>query len=161
MVSLGTIDKERVFFHLGYGSRVAIDAADIARTEQACTEIYSDYLLSRIIDLLDILDETWEQLNLSRNTWYDTKEIHIGDVNRSSQRAEPQRQQRIWQSEYNRLTNELAKMLRVTNYNDPNAWQWTHDRNAQAYINVIPGPADTSVESRIISVARLGSGVGD
>ena len=161
MVALSAIDKGRVYFHLGYGSLVGIDAGDIARVEQACNEIYSDALKLRIINLLDIADETYEQTYLVRNEWFDSKDIIIGDTNRSSRRVEPIKQQRIFQEEYSRVCRDLAKLLRVTNYNDPNSWQWTHDRNAQAYIKLIPGVADTSTASRAIEVQKFASGIGD
>jgi hypothetical protein len=161
MVALGQIDKERVFFHLGYGSRVAIDAGDVARVEQACEEVYSDYMAGQIVQLLDICDATYEQKYLIQNNWFDAREIHEGDINRASRRNEPQKQQRIWQEEYNRVTNELAKLLRVTNYNSPDSWQWTHDRNSGDYLNIIPGVADTSVSSRALEFSVLGSGMGD
>lgn len=161
MVALSFKDKERVYFHLGYGSRVGIDAGDIARVEQACTEVYSDDLKLRIIHILDIADKTYAQTYLVENTWYDSKDLIVGDSNRSSRRVEPQKQQQIWQAEYSRICRDLAKLLRVTNYNDSNAWQWTHDRNSQAYINIIPGVADTSVASRAIEIKQCASGIGD
>ena len=161
MVALSHDDKERVFFHLGYGSRVAIDVADVARLEEACNEIWSEYQKTELIKLLDIADLTYEQKFLVLNNWYDAREIFEGDINRASRRSEPQKQQRIWQDEYQRVTDNIAKELRVTNYSSPNSWAWTHERNASGYIKAIPGPADTSVASRIVEFTYLGSGVGD
>lgn len=161
MTALNQYDKERVFFHLGYASRVAIDAADVARVEQACNEIWSDYQKSQLVKLLDICDMTYEQKFLVLNNWYDAREIFQGDVNRSSRRSEPQKQARIWESEYLKVTDQLAKELRVTNYNRPDSWVWTHERNASAYIKAIPGPPDTSVASRTVEFRDLGSGMGD
>lgn len=161
MVALSPLNKERVYFHLGYGSRVAIDAADVSRLEQACNEIWSDYQRAEIEKLLDICDATYEQKFLVLNNWFDAREIFQGDINRASRRNEPQKQSRIWNQEYVNVTTELAKLLRVTNYNSTNAWQWTHERNASAYIKTIPGPADTSVSSRTLEFNNLGSGVGD
>lgn len=161
MVALNNLDKERVFFHLGYGSRVAIDVADVSRVEMACNEIYSDFQKSMIEDLLDKADLTYEQRFMVTNNWFDAREIYEGDINRASRRQEPQKQQRIWQEEYLRVTNEIAKVLRVTNYNAPDSWAYTHYRNEGTYINAIPGPADTSVSSRIVEFDLLGSGVGD
>jgi hypothetical protein len=161
MVALSTYNKERVYFHLGYASRVGIDAADISRLEQACNEIYSDYLKEKMENLLDIADQTYEQKFLVLNDWYDAREIFQGDINRASRRSEPQKQQRIWQEEYLRVTEEIAKELRVTNYNTADSWAWTHERNAGGYIQAIPGPADTAIASRIAEFNWLGSGAGD
>lgn len=161
MVALSNLDKERVFFHLGYGSRVAIDVADISRVEQACNEIYSDYQKSMIEDLLDKADLTYEQKFMVSNSWYDTRELYEGDINRASRRQEPQKQQRIWEHEYQKVTGEIAKLLRVTNYNHPDSWAYTHYRNEGTYLNAIPGVADTSVSSRSLEFSLLGSGAGD
>lgn len=161
MVALSSYNKDRVYFHLGYASRVGIDAADISRLEQACNEIYSDFLREKMEGLLDIADLTYEQKFLVLNDWYDAREIFQGDINRASRRSEPAKQQRIWQEEYLRVTDEIAKELRVTNYNNPDAWAWTHERNAGAYIKAIPGPPDTSTASRVVQFEELGSGVGD
>lgn len=161
MVALSQYDKERAYFHLGYASRVAIDAADVARLEQACNEVWSDYQKTQLTKLLDICDMTYEQKFLVLNNWFDAREIFTGDVNRSSRRSEPQKQARIWESEYLKVTDQLAKELRVTNYNRPDSWTWTHERNAGAYIKAIPGPADTSVASRSVEFTYLGSGMGD
>ena len=161
MVALNTLDKERVYFHLGYSSRVAIDVADIARLEEACNELYSDYVKARLVDLLDRADLTYEQKFLVTNNWYDAREIYEGDINRASRRNEPAKQQRIWQEEYLRVTDEIAKELRVTNFNRPDSWIYTHYRSGETYLKSIPGPADTSVSSRIVEFDMLGSGVGD
>lgn len=161
MVALSQLDKERVYFHLGYASRVAIDVADVARIEEACNEIYSDYLKGKLEDLLDICDLTYEQKFAVLNNWYDARELYQGDINRASRRVEPAKQQRIWQEEYLRVTDELAKELRVTNYNRPDSWAFTHYRSGASYVGAIPGPADTSVSSRRVEFDELGSGVGD
>lgn len=161
MVALSSYNKERVYFHLGYASRVAIDVADVSRVEQACEEIYSDFLKGKLEDLLDKADLTYEQKFLVTNNWFDAREIYEGDINRASRRNEPQKQQRIWQEEYLRVTDEIAKELRVTNYNRPDSWAYTHYRNEGTYINAIPGPADTSTASRIAEFNALGGGVGD
>lgn len=159
MPALSTYDKERTYFHLGYGSRVGIDAGDIGRLEEAVNTIWSDYMVGQVIKLLNVADETYRQLHLVDNDWFDAKEIHAGDLNRSSRRVEPQKQQRIWQAEYERVTTELAKLLRVTNYSSPDSWQWTYDRAGS--VQAIPGIADTSVSSRTLEFNTLVSGMGD
>ena len=49
MVALSFNDKERVYFHLGMGARVGIDAGDLAQVEEACNTIFSEYMKMIIV----------------------------------------------------------------------------------------------------------------
>jgi hypothetical protein len=161
MVALSQRNVERVFWHLGYGGRQNIDAADIARVNQAVQEIPSDYLKTRIIEMLDLCDRAWDNLNLSTNDGYSTKDIIGGDLNRTTIRTDAADQQKIWYREYIRLTDLLARELAVANYQHDDMNRYRHDKyNVGAYINVIPGVADTSVASRAVQKKLLGSAFG-
>lgn len=155
MVALSKLNQERVFFHLGMGNRSNIDAGDVARVLQACETIASDYIHSQILRLLDICDKTREQRELISNTWYDRKELISGDINRGSQSADPIKQQRIWEKEYLKRTDELAQILACSNYNHEGMGRYLHSPDAiGAYLKVLPGVADTSVASRIVMKER-------
>ena len=154
MVAVEFHDKERIYFHLGYGaarlgsngvSQGGIDAADLAQVEEACDNITSQYMLGQVLDQLDILDQTYEVIKLVRASTgrFSVKEIIIGDTNRTINREEV-RDIRTWQQEYLNQCDELSRMLAVTNYRHPNTDRYRFSRSGADYIKGVAGPADTA-----------------
>lgn len=160
MVSLTTIDRERCYFHLGYGNRDGIDAGDVAQVEESFTTIRSSYMLNRILEQLDICDDAWEASRLTRSgIRYTTKEIYLGDLNRSISR-DSSKDNRLWWDNYLKESQELAQLLWVPNYRMESMQRFRYERSAQAFIRAIPGVADTSVSSRRLEFAQLAGSFG-
>lgn len=160
MVSLPTLHKERVYFHLGYGNRDGVDAGDVAQVEEAFTTIRSDYMLNRILEQLDICDEAWAASRLTRTGGrFTTKEIYLGDINRSISR-ESAKDNRVWWENYIKETDELAQLLWCPNYRREGMDRLRFERSAQAFIRAIPGVADTSVSSRKLEFQQLAGSFG-
>lgn len=161
MVTLSELDKNRVDFHLGIGSRAGVDAGDLAQIEEAVNNIPSDYQHQRIIDQLDICDTAWETARLVRtdNSRFTTKEQYAGDINRTVLR-ESARDIQVWQQNYLNETRELAQLLWVPNYREQGMDKYRYERSAGAFIQSIPGNADTSVASRLQQWWDFGGGWG-
>lgn len=161
MVALSKEDQERVYFHLGIGSRAGVDAGDIAQIEEAFNTIPSDYQLNRIIEQLDICDVAWETARLVRadNSRFTTKEQYTGDINRAVLREAADDIQ-IWQRNYLNETRELAQLLWVPNYREQGMDKYRYERSAGAFIKSIPGIADTSIASKLQQWWDLGGGWG-
>ncbi len=160
MVALSELDKSRVYFHLGYGCKGGIDAGDLAEVEDACDAVPDDYTYGRIKEQLDTCDEAHETAKLnSDRTRYSTRELYTGDLNRAIVR-ENSKDNRLWKEEYFNETEELARLLWVPNYRAPGMERYRFSRAAGAFINAIPGPADTSVSSRRLELVQLGGSFG-
>lgn len=163
MVSLPDADRERCYFHLGYGaSRAGIDAGDIAQVEESFVTIKSEYALLRIQEQLDICDEAWEATKLTRtgSGRYTTKEIYLGDINRSITRESAKDSRRVWWENYLQECDELAHLLWCPNYRDENILRHRYERSAQAFIRALPGVADTAISSRKLEFQQLAGSFG-
>lgn len=161
MVSLPLLDRERVYFHLGFGNRDGVDAGDVAQVEESFTTIRSDYMLNRILEQLDICDEAYEATKLTRDTGtrYTNKENYQGDINRAILR-DNSKDNRIWWENYLNETQQLAQLLWVPNYRMPGMDRFRYERSAQAFIRALPGVADTSTSSRKLEFQQLAGSFG-
>lgn len=157
-MKLGQLDRERCKRHLGYVNYEGIDEGDWRRLEEAMDSIPSDYIVGYIKDLLDRLDDTWDNVNLVTSKGISVAETYAGDINRTVIREDTKEKQATWQREYDRLVEELATTLYVTNYRHPNM-QPRRERCAVSVL-AVPGPADTSVSSRRLEYVQLGGGIG-
>lgn len=160
MVALSELDKSRVYFHLGMGTRAGIDAGDLAEVEAACSTIPDDYIHGKVKEQLDECDKAFEAARLgSSQGRYTTREIYQGDINRAIVR-ENSGDTRIWKEEYLNESRELAQLLWVPNYREAGADQFRFTRATGAFINVLPGVADTSVSSRRLEFNQLAGSFG-
>lgn len=161
MVALSFNDKERVYFHLGMGARVGIDAGDLAQVEEACNTIFSDYMKTKILNQLDVCDLAYDAMQATNTTTvrFGTKEFYTGDVNRTILR-EQMKDVRLWRENYLNETRTLALMLHVPNYNEEGWQQQMYSRKGSVYINALPGIADTSVASRRVEFRELAGSFG-
>lgn len=159
-MELSFLEKERVYFHLGYGNKAGIDAGDLAQVEEACSNISSSYMYNRVLEQLDLCDFAWEASKLTTDTdRYTTRESYQGDINRSIIRDDI-KENRIWWQYYFRETENLAHLLWVPNYRRDGMDRYRYERSAGAFIKAIPGPADTAVSSRKTEIRELGGGFG-
>jgi hypothetical protein len=152
MVALSPLDKERARFHLGLSSTANIDSGDIARFEDGVKQIPSDYIKTKIKELLDRLDKTYENLDLITNDGRSVSEIYAGDINRTVIRKEEREQQQIWWAEYMKLTDRLAQTLACANYNHEGMDRYKHSAFPTGVtVSTMPGAADTSIASRVVA----------
>lgn len=153
MTTLSALDKSRTYFHLGYGNGSGIPAGDLAQLEEACAQVRNDYQLKRIKEILNRCDAAWEQTE--PGTGASSSELYVGDINRSVQRTFLGDSSILWHENYLRETDFLAQELNVPNYRQPGARAFTYARHGGEYVNAIPGPADTSVGSRLYLFRRF------
>lgn len=161
MVNLSSIHRERTYFHLGYGNRDGIDAGDVAQCEEAFTTIRSNYMLNRVLEQLDICDESWDACRLTRTEAgrYTTRELFTGDLNRSILR-DSSKDNRVWWDNYLNEGRQLAQLLWVPFYRDEGQLRYRYERSAQAFIRALPGCADVAVSSSKLEFAQLGGSFG-
>lgn len=161
MVALSFNDKERVYFHLGMGARIGIDAGDLAQVEEACNTIFSDLMKTKVLNQLDVCDDAYDAMQATKTTTvrFGTKEFYAGDVNRTILR-EQIKDVRLWRENYMNETRNLAMMLHVPNYNEEGWQQQMYSRSGASYIMALPGIADTSVASRRLEFSQLAGSFG-
>lgn len=160
MVALSFLDTERVYFHLGMGNRAGIPAGDLAKVEEACKTITSQYMHDRVLEQLAVCDEAWEAQKLANQGYrYGTREQYSGDINRAIIR-ESSKDVRIWKENYRDEVAELARVLWVPNYRADGVDRWRFSRDGAAFVKAIPGVADTSVSSRRLEFVQLAGSFG-
>lgn len=160
-MELTEVDKSRSRFHLGYGvSYAGIDAGDAAQLEEAMRDIKDEYMMRRVKEQLDICDEAWESAKATKTGFrYDVRENYQGDINRAIVR-DSAKSLRIWEENYLRESDALAKLLWVPNYHRPEMMRYRFERAAAAFVKSIPGPADTAVSSRKLEFNNLAGSFG-
>lgn len=160
MPALSFEDKERVYFHLGYGTRGNVDAGDVAQVEEAASTIPSDYLLARVLEQLVVCDAAWETAKMTKvGNRYTTRSFYAGDIDRSIIQDNA-KDFRVWTENYINETRILAQMLGVPNYREEGYMAYRFARDGATFIKAIPGPADTSVGSRKVEFKQLAGSFG-
>jgi len=159
MVALSTLYKSMCRYALGYGA--GTPAGDRARLEQAMNEIEDDYMLERvkyhIERVLDAIDDSAPDTDKigADPTDLSYRELITGDINRSVIRYENERSGK----KYDKIGLEaqlLADLLFVPNYRDPTTYYQRFYADGGTYIRAVPGPAATSVGSRLSLSAAYG-----
>lgn len=161
MVNVPQPHRDRCYHHLGYHSGAGIPLGDLARLEEALNDIKSDYHFQKLLEQLDRCDraEKSSELGGEQGLRYQNREIYGGDINRSILR-ESSKDHGIWWEAYLRESDKLAHMLWVANYQRESSLRYRFERSGGAFINSIPGPADTVAVSRIEGVYRYGGSFG-
>jgi hypothetical protein len=153
-------DRDRCYFHLGYGTGAGIPAQDLAQLEEAMRQIRGQYQLNRIVQMLDQLDKTWDDYLIKENE-LTTKEITAGDYNRSVVRSASQQQANAFiRANYDQLVEDLAQEMWVPNYRAEKTLRYRFERNGSEYIKAVPGPADTSVGGAMWELLTSGGASG-
>ena len=151
--------KSKVRYHLGFNSGAQIPAGDRARLEEAMSMIPDELWYNEIVYHIkrcenawkvsayfpdDILDPTGTgTVNFSR------QEIISGDVERTISSSDPLKGDEYFREIYLRECDRLAESLYVANYRRPEVRRYAFERAGAEFIMAVPGPADTSVGSRI------------
>lgn len=148
MVALSELDKSRCRFHLGYGA--GTPAGDRARLEEAMNGLQDNYEFNRVIELLARCDRAFQLTEQNALGRYETKELYVGDINRSIIRESATQSARRWWENYLMETDLLAfHPLWVPNYRREDNLRYRFSRTGAEFIKAVPGPADTCVSDRI------------
>ena len=157
-MQLSEYDKARARFHLGYNSGAQIPAGDRGKLEEAMSLIPDEYWHDQIIYHLKRCDVAWKasaaipddflegstsRLNPSR------QEFITGDVQRQISTSDPLKGDSYFREIYLREVDRLAESLYVPNYRRPDVRRYSIERSGAEYVMALPGPADTSVGSRL------------
>lgn len=150
MVSLAPEDKSRVRFHLGYATMDGIAEGDAMRLETEMDRVRDSTQLNYLRFILDALDDGYNQL--MGGGIYDSRQLIEGDINRSTVVDTPN-DFRVWEEQYYKKTDQLARQLNVASYARPEQARYRFQRLGS--VSVFPafghplGPADTAVGDKI------------
>jgi hypothetical protein len=158
---LDEFNRARCRFHLGYGNRAGIPAADVAILEKAMDQIDGNYQFNRLKEMLDESDSLWTTWRTFRVDDLVTKELISGDTNRSILRTlDPKRAREQAWANYMAMVNEIAQNLWVPNYRDEVYLRYRFERGAGDYLDLVPGLPDTAIGASQYEIANNGGGFG-
>jgi len=147
-------NQNRAAFHLGYNTGAQIPVGDTARFIEACNRIPNEDWMKRIVNHLDRCDRAWENSEVLKDVDATgqiapsrTQRI-FGDANRSIEISDPLSADNMYREIYLRECDRLAESLVVINYRRSQARSMAL-RSGSDFVNAIPGPADTSVSTRL------------
>jgi hypothetical protein len=155
-VKLSEYNINRAAFHLGMNEGAQVPAGDMARFYEAVNRIPSEYFYAKVIDHLSRCDRAWDASEVCRNVFSTgqlapsrTQRI-FGDANRQIDISDPLNADNQYREIYLRETDRLAETLYVANYRRENVRRHAFERAGVEFIDAIPGPAATSVGTRIL-----------
>ena len=152
-LELNDFDKSRCRYHLGYNSGANIPAGDLARLEEAMARIPDDYFYTRVIEHLDRCDKAYRISQIFRvedQPQPSRIERITGDTDRAIYQSDPIKADRDYREIYLREVDRLAETLYVANYRREEVRRYAFERSGAEFIMAVPGPADTSVSTRIV-----------
>ena len=151
--------KSKVRFHLGYNAGAQMPAGDRARLEEAMALIPDEYWYEQVVYHLKRCENAWKvsaylpddilDPNGSGVVNFSRQEVLSGDVQRTINTSDPLKGDEYFREIYLRECDRLAESLYVANYRRPEVRRYAFDRAGSEFIMAVPGPADTSVGSRI------------
>lgn len=160
-MQLSSHDQSRAAFHLGLNVGAQIPAGDLARFYEACRRIPDSHWYDQIVEQLARCDRAFYASEVLKSV-ADTGAIApsqlqmiSGDTNRSVAVADPMRAERIYWELYLCEVDKLAQSLYVSNYRRPEVMRQAFVRSGNSFIQALPGPADTSVGTRIAEASGL------
>ena len=158
---LSEYDIDRAAFHLGMNEGAQVPAGDMARFYEAVNRIPSSHWYERVINQLDRCDRAWSASEVLREVASEgqiapsrTQRI-FGDANRSIEIADPLSADNQYREIYLREVDRLAETLYVANYRREEVRRYAFERSGAEFIMAVPGPADTSVGTRMLENAGL------
>lgn len=152
---LSDYDISRAAFHLGLNVGSQVPAGDMARFQEAVNRIPDTHWYDRIVNHLDRCDRAWyasETLKDVQTTGQiapsRTQNI-FGDANRSIAISDPLNADQQYREIYLREVDRLAESLYVANYRREDVRRYAVERSGAEFILSVPGPADTTVATRV------------
>lgn len=113
------------------------------------------YFLGQILSHLDRCDRTWKLSEVFRDEAQPMPnriERITGDTDRAIYQSDPLKADQMQREIYLREVDRLAETLYVPNYRREDARRYAFTRSGAEFINALPGPADTSVGTRVITL---------
>jgi len=160
-VKLNEYDISRAAFHLGMNEGAQVPAGDMARFYEAVNRVPNEHWYGRIVNQLDRCDRAWDASEVMKDVATEgqlapsrTQRI-FGDANRSIEISDPLNADSQYREVYLRECDRLAETLYVANYRREEVRRYAFERSGAEFIMSVPGPADTSVGTRVLE--RLGS----
>lgn len=154
-MELSTYEKSRCRYHLGFNSGAQIPAGDLARLEEAMARVPDSYFYEKVIGHLDRCDRAWELSEILRDgttPMPSRVERIVGDTDRAIYQSDPEKADRVYREIYLREVDRLAETLYVPNYRREDVRRYAFVRSGAEFINAVPGPADTSVGTRVTTL---------
>ena len=153
-MQLNDFQKSKVRFHLGYNSGAQIPAGDRSRLEEAMSLVPDTYFYDQIIYQINRCEVAWQQSQFYTDQGlpkgFSRLEEIAGDVQRTIRTTDPLKADADSYELYLREGDRLAETLYVANYKRPGVREFAFQRSGAEFIMAIPGPADTSVGTRIM-----------
>lgn len=154
-MELSPYDKSRCRFHLGMNVGAMIPAGDMARLEEAMARIPDGYFHNQVVSHLDRCDRAWRLSEIFRDESQPMPnriERITGDTDRAIYQSDPLRSDRDYREIYLREVDRLAETLYVPNYRREDVRRYAFTRSGAEFIMAVPGPADTSVGTRVVTM---------
>ena len=129
-----------------------IPAGDLAQLEEAMARIQDSYWYAQILNHLDRCDRAWRLSEVFRDETAPMPnriERITGDTERAIYQSDPLKSDQIYREIYLREVDRLAESLFVPNYRRDEVRRYAYARTGAEFIMAVPGPADTSVSTRI------------
>jgi len=153
-MQLDDFNKSKVRFHLGINAGSQIPAGDRARVEEALNLIPDEFFYNQIINHIRRCDKAWDNSEYFPDSTgspnFSRLEQIAGDVQRTIATSDPLKGDEYFREIYLREVDRMAETLYVPNYRRPEIRQNAFARSGAEFIMAIPGPADTSVGTRMI-----------
>lgn len=153
---LSDYDTSRAAFHLGMNVGSQVPAGDMARFEEAVSRIPDAHWYERITNQLDRCDRAWyasevlKDVQTTGQVAPSRQQSIFGDANRNINIADPLNADSQYREIYLRECDRLAESLFVANYRREQVRRYAMERSGAEFVMSIPGPADTSVGTRIL-----------
>ena len=139
MVSLSADYRSAARFHL-YGTGAGIPAADLARFEEAVTELPDNKTRTYVNGIIDRCDNSWDRIEQAELTQTVQAETYAGDLNRTVLRAQKNKQVlEFYYDAYYKHVDMLARTLAVSEYRTPANDAHRFHRWGGEYVNSLPG----------------------
>ena len=152
--------RTKVRWHLGYNAGAEMPAGDRARLEEAMSRVPDEYWYDEIVYHIKRCDIAWKASAFFPDDYNNTEgtgnfnfsrlEQIQGDVSRTIATTDPLKGDADFREIYLRECDRLAETLYVANYRRPEVRRYAFERAGSEFIMAVPGPADTSVGSRIV-----------
>lgn len=137
-----------------------LPAGDIARFEEAVARIPDSYWYERVTEHLDRCDKAYRVSQVFRDeTQPQPSRIEriTGDTERAIYQSDPVKADRDYWEIYLREVDRLAETMYVPNYRRDEVRRYAFERAGAEFIMAVPGPADTSVATRLVQYTGFSS----
>lgn len=117
--------------------------------------IPDSYFYGRVLDHLDRCDRVWKLSEIFRDASQPMPnriERITGDTDRAIYQSDPLRADRDYREIYLREVDRLAETMYVPNYRREDVRRYAFTRSGAEFIMSVPGPADTSVGTRVATL---------